>query len=155
MRKTKQKTNHHSSSFSDVCHLCHLCHTFVITCVIFGAAVGHLPVNAKVAGSSPGATFPFTERCLAQSLQSWCYISLALFSDISHIFFLSRHGDPVVSPWGSGINVVPEGSVVPLEYSDLPRGAARGSVVPCGAHPHILSAAGILLRKRPTIPRAL
>ena len=75
-------------------------------------------------------------------------------ADSSRLFFF-RHGDPVVSPWGSGINVVPEGSVVPLESSDIPRGAARGSVVPCGAHSHILSAAGILIRRRPTIPRAL
>ena len=75
-------------------------------------------------------------------------------ADPSCLYFF-RHGDPFVSPKGSGINVVLEGSVVPLESSDISRGAARGSVVPYGAHSHILSAARILLRRRPTIPRAL
>ena len=43
-----------------------------------------------------------------------------------------------MSPWGSGINAVPEGSVVPLESADIPRGATRGSVVPSGAPSHLL-----------------
>ena len=56
--------------------------------------------------------------------------------DLSSI--LVRHGDPVVSPWGSGVNAVPAGSVVPLESAAIPRGATRGSVVPSGAPSHLL-----------------